>query len=66
MLVDEVTLSTSPCALSKSFGALYVEKAVLVCDSQTGFRVGLIIVFDAAYRVAVTRLPPPSELYYII
>ena len=52
--------------MSKSFGAMYVEKAVLVCDSQTGFRVGLIIVFDAAYRVAVTRLPPPSELYYII
>lgn len=63
VLVDGVTAGTSPCALSESFGILDVERAVLVRDSQTGFRVGLVIFTNAAYRVTAMRLAPRPEFY---
>jgi hypothetical protein len=62
VLVDGVTADTSPRDLSDSFAFLDVEGAVLVRDSQTGFRVGLV-VFSDVDSVTVTRLVPHSGFY---
>ncbi|CAL5061480.1 unnamed protein product [Urochloa decumbens] len=63
VLVDGITPSTSPRDLSESFGLLDVERAVLVRDGQTGFRVGLVVFFDVADSAIAMRLAPSSGFY---
>ncbi|CAL5084195.1 unnamed protein product [Urochloa decumbens] len=63
VLVDGITPSTSPRDLSESFGLLDVERAVLVHDGQTGFRVRLVVFFDVADSAIAMRLAPSSGFY---
>jgi len=61
LLLDGVSASVSPCNLIQSI--LGVQTAVLVRDSQTGFRIGLLVFFDAIDSAAVTIQTPREGLY---
>ncbi|CAN6226200.1 unnamed protein product [Urochloa humidicola] len=63
ILVDGIAPSTSPRDLSESFGILDMQRAVLVRDGQTGFRVGLVVFSDIADRVTAMSLAPRSGFY---
>ncbi|OQU90311.1 hypothetical protein SORBI_3002G385000 [Sorghum bicolor] len=61
LLLDGVPASVSPCDLIQSI--LGVQTAVLVRDSQTGFRIGLLVFFDAIDSAAATIQTPREGLY---
>jgi hypothetical protein len=61
LLLDGVPASVSPCDLIQSI--LGVQTAVLVRDSQTGFRIGLLVFFDAIDSAALTIQTPREGLY---
>ncbi|XP_052142352.1 uncharacterized protein LOC127762042 [Oryza glaberrima] len=63
VLVDGVAPSTSPRDLRESFSVLAVEAAVLVRDSSTGYRVGLVVFADAADSASAMNLTPRPGFY---
>ncbi|KAF0931039.1 hypothetical protein E2562_002411 [Oryza meyeriana var. granulata] len=63
VVVDGVAPSISPRELQESFSVLAVEAAVVVRDSETGYRVGLVVFADAAERTSATNLSPRPGFY---
>uniref|UniRef100_J3M2W1 RRM domain-containing protein n=1 Tax=Oryza brachyantha TaxID=4533 RepID=J3M2W1_ORYBR len=62
LVVDGVTPYTSPQDLLKIFSFVAVEAAVLVRDSETGYRVGLVVFADVLDMSAI-NLNPHWGLY---
>jgi hypothetical protein len=63
VLVDGVTSDTSPHDLAECFVSLDVESSVLVRDTQTGFRIGLVVFSNDADSVTAARLAPHPGFY---
>ena len=63
VLVDGVTPTTTPRDLLHSFPLLDAQAAVLVRDSHTGHRVGLVVFSDAAESMRATRLTARPGFY---
>lgn len=63
VLVDGVSPGTSPRDLTDCFALLDVVGSVLVRDSSTGFRVGLVVFSDAVDTASVTTMAVRPGFY---